>query len=204
MAVLWARSARRPQAAKLPCVLRTRSKTCPLIRPSVRTGAPSPQGEGFGGESSPSSGPSGHLPPRGKALVGNRPLTRPFGPPSPQGEGFGGESPPHPALRATFPPGGRFWWGIVPSPGPSGHLPPRGKALVGNCPPHPALRATFPPGGRLWWGTVPLIRPFGPPSPEGEGLQAAKGRPCKSPRRRDTPKTKIRPSPQTGTTYWRL
>ena len=108
MAVLWARSARRPQAAKLPCVLRTRSKTCPLIRPSVRTGAPSPQGEGFGGELSPSSGPSGHLPPRGKALVGNR--------------------PPHPALRGTFPPGGRLWWGIAPSSGPSGHLPPRGKA----------------------------------------------------------------------------
>ena len=38
---------RRPQAAKLPCVLGTQSKTCPLIRPSVRTGAPSPQGEGF-------------------------------------------------------------------------------------------------------------------------------------------------------------
>ena len=113
----------------------------------------------------PSSAPVcalGHLPPRGKALVGNRPLTRPFGPPSPQGEGFGGESPPHPALRATF-----------------------------------------PPGGRLWWGIVSLIRPFGPPSPEREGLQAAKGRPYKSPRRRDTPKTKIRPSPQTGTTYWR-
>ena len=38
---------RRPQAAKLPCVLGTQSKTCPLIRPSVRTGAPSPQGEGL-------------------------------------------------------------------------------------------------------------------------------------------------------------
>ena len=114
----------------------------------------------------PSSAPVcalGHLPPRGKALVGNR--------------------PPYPALRGTF--------------------PPRGKALVGNRPPHPALRATFPPGGRLWWRIVPLIRPFGPPSPEGEGLQAAKGRPYKSPRRRDTPKTKIRPSPQTATTYWR-
>ena len=80
----------------------------------------------------PSSAPVcalGHLPPRGKALVGN--------------------CPPHPALRATFPPGGRLWWGIVslirpfgapspqgegfggessPSSGPSGHLPPRGKA----------------------------------------------------------------------------
>ena len=121
----------------------------------------------------PSSAPVcalGHLPPRGKALVGNR--------------------PPHPALRATFPPGGRLWWGIAPSPGPSGHLPPRGKDLVGNRPlirpfgppspqgegfggelsPHPALRATFPPGGRLWWGIVPLIRPFGPPSPQGEGF----------------------------------
>ena len=59
----------------------------------------------------PSSAPVcalGHLPPRGKALVGNR--------------------LPHPALRGTFPPGGRLWWGIAPSPGPSGHLPPRGKA----------------------------------------------------------------------------
>ena len=59
----------------------------------------------------PSSAPVcalGHLPPRGKALVGN--------------------CPPHPALRGTFPPGGRLWWGIAPSSGPSGHLPPRGKA----------------------------------------------------------------------------
>ena len=162
MAVLWARSARRPQAAKLPCVLRTRSKTCPLIRPSVRTGAPSPQGEGFGGESPPHPALRATFPPGGRLWWGIVPLIRPFGPPSPQGEGFGGES--------------------SPSSGPSGHLPPRGKALVGNR---------------------PLIRPFGPPSPEGEGLQAAKGRPYKSPRRRDTPKTKIRPSPQTGTTYWR-
>ena len=136
----------------------------------------------------PSSAPVcalGHLPPRGKALVGNR--------------------PPHPALRATFPPGGRLWWGIAPSSGPSGHLPPRGKvlvgncpltrpfgppspqgegfggelspssgpsghlpprgkALVGNCPPHPALRATFPPGGRLTGGQRP---PLQKPPPTG-------------------------------------
>ena len=38
---------RRPQAAKSPCKKRNRSIHCPLIRPSVRTGAPSPQGEGL-------------------------------------------------------------------------------------------------------------------------------------------------------------
>ena len=38
---------RRPRAAKSPCKKRNRSIHCPLIRPSVRTGAPSPQGEGL-------------------------------------------------------------------------------------------------------------------------------------------------------------
>ena len=32
-----------------PCVQRIQSEPCPPIRPSVRTGAPSPQGEGFWG-----------------------------------------------------------------------------------------------------------------------------------------------------------
>ena len=55
----------------------------------------------------PSSAPVcalGHLPPRGKALVGN--------------------CPPHPALRATFPPGGRLTGGQRPplqKPPPTGH-----------------------------------------------------------------------------------
>ena len=34
-------------AAKSPRIQQTQSKICPLIRPSVRTGAPSPQGEGL-------------------------------------------------------------------------------------------------------------------------------------------------------------
>ena len=38
---------RRPQAAKFPLRETDESEPCPLIRPSVRTGAPSPQGEGF-------------------------------------------------------------------------------------------------------------------------------------------------------------
>ena len=112
----------------------------------------------------PSSAPVcalGHLPPRGKALVGNRPLTRPFGPPSPQGEGFGGE--------------------LSPSSGPSGHLPPRGKALVGNRPPHPALRATFPPGGRLWWGIAPSSGPSGHLPPRGKAYRRPKAAPTKAP-----------------------
>ena len=134
----------------------------------------------------PSSAPVcalGHLPPRGKALVGN--------------------CPPHPALRATFPPGGRLWWGIVPLIRPFGPPSPQGEGFGGESSPSSGPSGHLPPRGKALVGNRPLIRPFGPPSPEGEGLQAAKGRPYKSPRRRDTPKTKIRPSPQTGTTYWR-
>ena len=32
---------------EIPLIQRTQSETCPLIRPSVSTGAPSPRGEGF-------------------------------------------------------------------------------------------------------------------------------------------------------------
>ena len=92
----------------------------------------------------PSSGPAGHLLPRGEGgrpRAGSvvRPLIRPCGPPSPPGgEGRVAASrvdcsPPHPALRATFSP-----WG------------------------EGARRTRAGSRGR------PLIRPCGPPSPPGE------------------------------------
>ena len=46
-----------PQGETSPCVQRPQSETRPLIRPSVRTGAPSPQGEGLqAADSRPYSG----------------------------------------------------------------------------------------------------------------------------------------------------
>ena len=118
----------------------------PLIRPSVRTGASSPLGEGFG------SAQIG----RNLVLCGTfEYIYWELGRSAPVG-GAGG--PDVPFLQGRG-------WESAPSSGPPGHLPPEGKAF-GGMPPHPSRlrRATFPPGGRLLRGAPSSIWPDGQPS----------------------------------------
>ena len=141
-----------------------------LIRPSVRTGAPSPQGEGIAGfrvAAFPLRGrwtPASHGS-RRTDEVGDRPLLRWNG-----GAACRGDTSSAPVCTL-------------------GHLPLQGKALQGYGPwPSPGgeggLRRLTEAGGRMRWGVVPCCvgmtvqlvgtpphpPPAGAPSPQGEGF----------------------------------
>ena len=113
----------------------------PLIRPSVRTGAPSPRGEGFGGwvRPFPTTTPASPSPPSwgagryGRKIQGRRPGRKkrgpPQGPPNQSRESRGEKLSP----LALFPPVSREKRGPPPGRRPTGRCAPR----LRKSPDHP-------------------------------------------------------------------